>query len=589
MPTDRLTPTADITVQDVLGLFDQTIAEELTKPRDLTKLEIDAELAHCKADVFYFITTYCYIYDSVSADWILFNLWPAQRQTLLDVIANKYTVDLKSRQQGISWLLGDVYPLWQMLFKPIAKVLIFSQRDDEAIKLLERLHDTYDRLPEWIKERAGIKTDSAHEFGLLNGSNAQALPGSAGGRSNAATYVLVDEADFIDDVGSLIKAARPTIDAGQNKMVVISTANIKQIGGYFQQLYTAARDNPLGKWKAIFLPWTADPRLTREWYDERIAEAMRTDGSLDGMYKEYPETDAQALSARSQNTRYTPRWIIALSHIMPGFLPPDAPLLPTLLVFKKPDPTRRYGIGLDPAGGMADSDESVATVVDAETNEQCAVLAGKVEPTEFANQSAEVSFYYNNAPILFELNNHGYAVLAQLKERNVSLRMGIQRDGSKGKPGWFTTERSKGKLYDTGGKVLQAGLKPGMDEKGEINASLLRPIIHDARTQQQLLAVDVNTLKAPEGGHDDRATAWALAQECIYQGTSSMSQERVVGLYPKRDEEMIPPRRSAAPVRNVVKAEADESRRQEWERGEKESMEDWTGRIRYKTSERFKN
>jgi hypothetical protein len=94
-------------------------------------------------------------------------------------------------------------------------------------------------------------------------------------------------------------------------------------------------------------------------------------------------------------------------------------------------------------------------------------LQNKNEPTEFANQAHLLSRYYANAPVLFELNNHGHAFLAQCRENGTVLKMGMNRRGrTEREPGWLTTERSKGNLYDTGADAMREILAETADESG---------------------------------------------------------------------------------------------------------------------------
>src|SRR5260221_9035368 len=150
------------------AFFDSVVATAAERPKPISQGEIATELAKCKADPFYFIETYCWIYDSVRADWMLFDLWDSQKRALQAVIDSKYTVTLKARQLGLTWLLGDAYVLWHMLFKPIAVVLIFSQGKDEAKELLERIKDTYKLLPDWMK--LDLLVDNTTDFKLPNKS-----------------------------------------------------------------------------------------------------------------------------------------------------------------------------------------------------------------------------------------------------------------------------------------------------------------------------------------------------------------------------------------------------------------------------------
>ncbi|HEV3448044.1 MAG TPA: hypothetical protein VG099_25620, partial [Gemmataceae bacterium] len=170
------------------------------------------ELYKCHKNATYFIDSYCQIYDASAGAWLPFRLWPAQMDALEHIVAQRLCVILKARQLGLTWLsLGFV--LWLMLFRPAATILLFSRRDEEAVDLLRnRLRGLYDRLPEWLKVRA-FPVNNEHEWEFSNGSRALALPTSAGD-SYSATLAVVDEADLVPDLDRLLRAVKPTIDAG---------------------------------------------------------------------------------------------------------------------------------------------------------------------------------------------------------------------------------------------------------------------------------------------------------------------------------------------------------------------------------------
>jgi hypothetical protein len=76
-----------------------------------------------------------WIYDATAQDWVRFELWQAQAQTLQTMAGSRKLVILKARQLGISWLsLG--YALWLMLFQAPATILLFSLREEESKELL---------------------------------------------------------------------------------------------------------------------------------------------------------------------------------------------------------------------------------------------------------------------------------------------------------------------------------------------------------------------------------------------------------------------------------------------------------------------
>ena len=254
----------------------------------------EARWLACSRSPAYFLDHYGYVYDAPAAGWTRFRLWPAQVQALAQLAGHRLAVVLKARQLGMSWLTVG-FGLWQMLFRPAATVLLFSQRDDEAVQLLSfRLRGMYDRLPPFFRARAVVR-DNAHEFRLSNGSAALAFP-TTGGRSYTATLAIVDEADHTDDLDRLLNAVKPTIDAG-GRLVLLSTADKSRPESPFKRIYRAAvaREND---YAAIFIPWHGHPGRTPQWYAEQARDVRARTGGLDDLHQEYPATALEALAPR---------------------------------------------------------------------------------------------------------------------------------------------------------------------------------------------------------------------------------------------------------------------------------------------------
>ena len=168
-----------------------------------------------------------------------------------------------------------------------------------------------------------------------------------------------------------------------------------------------------------------------------------------------------------------------------------SPTWPGLTVWEEPLPTRRYVIGADPAEGNPNSDESAATVLDAESWAQVAELTGKIEPSTFAAYLDELGRWYNNADVMAERNNHGHLLIREL-QRLGNLRV---LEGYDGRPGWLSTVKGKPLLYG----LLADAVRDGACT------------IRGSETAAQLASIEASTLRAPEGLHDDRAVAFALA------------------------------------------------------------------------------
>ena len=181
--------------------------------------ETHDKLDRCRADPVHFISQYVKTYDATAKDWIRLDLWPAQQEIVVSLESAMLSIMLKARQLGCTTVVL-AYVLWVMLFRPIATVLLFSRRDDEAVDLLDfRLKGMHRRLPPWMRSDP-FNEDNDHEWQLANGSRALAF-GRVGGDSYTATIAVIDEADLIPELAKLMQSVKPTIDAG-GKLVLLS-------------------------------------------------------------------------------------------------------------------------------------------------------------------------------------------------------------------------------------------------------------------------------------------------------------------------------------------------------------------------------
>ncbi|GAB4434196.1 MAG: terminase [Anaerolineae bacterium] len=490
-----------------------TALPDLTATRSPADHQLEWET--CAASALYFAHHYIYIYDKVLEDWIPFTLWRAQAQTLQAFQRYKRVVVLKARQIGLTWL-ALAYALWKMLFHPIQTVLLFSRRDDEAVELLDfRLKGMYARLPRWMQART-VEANNAHYWELSNGSRARAFPTNAGD-SYAGTIAIADEFDLVPDQGKLMRAVEPAVgDGGQ--MILLSRADKTQPNSRFKAIYKAAKQD-LNEWHAVFLPWYVHPERTAQWYAEKKAATIEETGSADDMFEQYPATDDEALAARTLNKRFAPGWLAQCYHserplITLGVTPftvredgaallvagqayvtasVDVPAIPGLKIWRLPQRELAYVMGADPAEGLPSSDDSSLTVVEDATGEEVARLDGKYEPKAvFPGHIIALGRFYNRAPVMVERNNHGHAVIGHLQ--NAGYR--VLGDPHDRRAGWNNSPAGKVRLYDDGAATFMSG----------------DAIVHDDGTFYQLQSIEKDTLRAPEGEHDDKADSFVLAQ-----------------------------------------------------------------------------
>lgn len=427
--------------------------------------------------------------EGTAADWIPFSLWAAQADVAQRFQDHRLICCLKARQLGLTWL-ALAFGLWHLTLHPVATVLLFSRRDDESTDLLQRMKWMYDRLPPWLKGGA-VVTDNNHEWALTNGSRALAFPTTAGD-SYTGTLAIVDEADLIPDLDSLLRAVKPTIDTAKGRLVLISRADKKEPESAFKKIYRAAVASG-SDWHPVFLPWNARPDRTPEWYAAQARDIEARTGSLDDLHEQYPSSDAEALAARTLDKRLPPAWLSQCYEPRPPVtLGRGTPAINGLTVYALPAPGRRYAVGADPAEGNPTSDPSALEVMAVDTGEEVAALAGRFEPSVFAAHVATVARWFNRAAILCERNNHGHAVILWLRDNAPDIRMLC---GDDLRTGWQTTSKSKALAYDRTGMILRDG----------------DTLIHSLDTFHELGSIEGGTLRAPDGQKDDRAVAYVLA------------------------------------------------------------------------------
>jgi phage terminase large subunit-like protein len=235
-------------------------------------------------------------------------------------LVERQFIILKARQLGISWLVCG-YALWLSLFRPGRNTLIFSRTLLEANDMISRIRKMFTRLPDWMRFHLPYLTvDNTQELVWSNGSRIRAMPATKGaGRSFTASLLIFDEFAFAANMETLYNAAKPTIDAG-GQLIILSTAN--GIGNLFYDLWLRAVKK-LTELQPVFLPWHARPGRTLPWYEKARAEA--TD-PLD-FQQEYPATADEAFisTERSRFLQSIGWWDGCRADLPP--LDADTPLL----------------------------------------------------------------------------------------------------------------------------------------------------------------------------------------------------------------------------------------------------------------------
>ena len=468
--------------EDFLEVMDDLV-EESREARDIFI---------CGYDILYFINQFCKVYDSETRTWLPFLLWPSQVPVLDLFINGKWVCILKTRQVGITWLALAV-ALYESLYRSGSTILIYSLRDDEAVELLsdQRFRGMYEKLPEHIRVQPIIR-ENIHNIYFGNGSVVHGLT-TTRGDSYTSTLAIVDEADLIPNLSSLIGRVQPAVEAG-GRLILISRSDKSNPLSAFKRIYRGAKAGE-NHWDYEFLAWDARPDRDGAWYERKVQEIVSRTGGKDELYEHYPASDEEALAPSVQDKRIRgDRLLLCLdkSKVLKD-IPSEYMIHSDIKVYRLAREDERYFIGVDTAEGLDTSNNSATVVID-EAGEEVCNLVARIAPEVQARHVWLLSRLYSNAKVLVEKNNYGYTTISWLQENEYGY---ILARGYNGQVGWLSTKIGKDLLYTT--------LSLAVD-----NCDMK---IRDYLCYLEIQSIEKDGLRAPRGMLDDRADAMALAQQ----------------------------------------------------------------------------
>ena len=363
------------------------------------KEAIKREYAKCAQDPTYFLGKYGIIQHPVRGK-VNFNLYDFQEKSLKSFMVNDYNIVLKARQLGLSTLTAG-YALWMMTFQQDKNILVIATKQETAKNLVTKVRVMHANLPGWLKQPC--VEDNKLSLRYKNGSQIKAVASSEeSGRSEALSLLIIDEAAFIDKIDTIWGAAQQTLATG-GRALIISTPN--GVGNFFHKTWMDA-ENGVNDFNFIKLHWTVHPDREQDWRDDQdkllgpslAAQECDCDfitsgrSVIDGLIlEEIRENDVrEPMEKRGVDSNY---WI-----------------------WQPPNYTKNYVVSADVSRGDG-TDYSAFHIIDVETLEQVAEYRGKISTQDFGNMLVNVATEYNNALLVVENNNIGWAAIQQVIDR----------------------------------------------------------------------------------------------------------------------------------------------------------------------------
>jgi hypothetical protein len=368
------------------------------------------EYQRCAKDPIHFMRKYCMIQHPVRGK-IPFHLFPFQEQTLLEFHKNRFNVVLKSRQTGISTLSAG-FSLWKMLFNSDFNILVIATKQEVAKNLVTKVRVMHELLPTWLK--GGAMEDNKLSLKLSNGSQIKAIASSPdAGRSEALSLLIFDEAAFIDDIDEIWLSAQSTLSTG-GSCISLSTPN--GVGNWFHKTWVGAEDQTNG-FVPIKLHWSVHPERNQNWRDEQE--------KLLGVKGAAQECDCDFVS--SGDTVIDPAVLMFYKDTYVQEPIERGGFDGNLWKWQYPDYQKSYMVIADVARGDG-ADYSAAHVIDVINAEQVAEYRGRLDTKDFGNFLVSLATDYNNALLVIENANIGWATIQQVIDRNYSNLFYMSKD-----------------------------------------------------------------------------------------------------------------------------------------------------------------
>jgi hypothetical protein len=364
--------------------------------RPQNKREAIKEWRRCAKDPVYFIRNYVNIKHPIKGI-VPFDLYPFQERIIDDLEKHRFNIIKKFRQAGASTIAAAM-ALHRTVFKKGFEVVVVSIGNRESMEFLERAVIMYNELPSWLKPK--LKSKNAHTLWFNNNSKIRCLPSASNaGRGISASWLIADEAAFIEGMDKFWAAIWPTTSTGGSAFI-ISTVN--GVGGFYYNQWMKALEGS-SPFNPIEIHFKEHPDYAKPEWEETIKHGMThkqfcQEYLCDFLGSGETFIDSDILGRLKDNiqeefyTKYNNR----------------------LRVFKEPLRNREYLMCVDPSLGRG-RDYSAYHLIDLYTGEQVQEFySNKLPLNEFTKIINDEASLYNTAYVVCERNGIGRALIESL-------------------------------------------------------------------------------------------------------------------------------------------------------------------------------
>jgi hypothetical protein len=425
-------------------------------------------------------------------------LYKYQRRSVQEFENNRFNIVSKFRQGGLT-TVAVLWSLWRCMFKTDQQILVLSKTDREAMAAGEVAQTALDHLPNWLFP--SLSADSKHEKMFSDTQSALRFYTPEAARGKSCTFIIIDEAAFIDDMETHWKAMYPVIATGGN-CIVVSTVN--GIGNWYERTYHEAESKENAFTVIDLEYWEHPDYCSPNWVRDTKAN-LGEKGWAQEVLRSFLGSGETYISSRiiSELDEYTrqnqpirilfEKW----SNRQERKVDWEAG---ALWVWKEPQDGHEYILAADCAEGVGEGgDNNCFHVLDQKTLEQVAEFySDNIPPSIFSQVINQIGIYYNTALVVIESNGVGSAVCS-------SLELGLQYEnlyyggkeskGGKGRVGISMGQQNRPVFLE---KLQNALLTGSVKINSRRLVNELKTFLYNARSRRA---------ESQKGKHDDGVMA----------------------------------------------------------------------------------
>lgn len=378
------------------------------------------EIIKCYNSFSYFCHKYVKILHPMDG-LIPFVLYNYQRKVIDEYENHRFNIISKFRQGGLT-TVTLLWGMWRCMFQLDQQIMILGRTDRDATDIGMMVDRSIENFPEWLKPKKDGKWNDHLKMFTDTGS-ALKFHSPEAARGKSVTFLIVDEAAFIDDMDKHWKAMWPILSTGGG-CTLVSTVN--GLGNWYEQTYHEAQEKQ-NRFNIIDLDYWEHPDYNDdEWVKEQKAQ-LGEKGFLQEVLREFLGSgdtyfSAKVITQLTEQTRSNypsrklfPKWVNKSGRI--AVLESEDHNRGAMWVWKEPIDGHEYIISADASEGQGNNNDNCCfQVIDTATLEQVAEFYSNIiVPHEFAQVLNEVGIYYNNALVVVENMGPGGAVLSNLQ------------------------------------------------------------------------------------------------------------------------------------------------------------------------------